>query len=226
MGLDDTDVVGTPGTGHMGRHLAARLGERFPLFGVTRHQLLFDPRVPMTAKNSAVGLHFTVDERLDLEGLAQEVGTWVREAAALGSDPGLCLAQQVPQSIIAFGRRAKEALVTAAEAQALAEEAGMILRGLGGDRSGVIGALAAVGLAASGNDGRFTHCGRVRELQGCQPVQAILEAGVSEVRTTTGETLHEGVVETRGKLRPSLLNGRPVLWVDSQNGCWVAVRRD
>ncbi|HIQ02653.1 MAG TPA: ABC transporter substrate-binding protein [Anaerolineales bacterium] len=226
IGLDDTDAVGRPGTGHLARELAVWLGERFPVFGVTRHQLLQDPRVPMTAKNSAVAIHLQVDGAKGLADLAGVVAWWVGTRVAPGSDPGLCLAQEVPEPVVAFGQRAKGALVTQEEAWGLAARAGLILQGIGGNGGGVIGALAAVGLAASGSDGRFTLCGRLRELRGVQPISALLAAGVARVQAVTGEPLADGWVDTGGKLRPSLVGGLPVLWVERQGDRWMAVRRD
>ncbi len=226
IGLDDTDMPGSPGTGRLAREIAGRLGERFPLFGVTRHQLLQDPRVPMTARNSAAVIHLEADGAAELEEMAWLVGRWVMERAAPGSDPGLCLAWQVPASVMAFGRKAKETLVTLAEAHILADQAGLILRGLGGDGSGAVGALAAVGLAASGEDGRFILRGRLRELEGLQPVPTLLAAGVARVQAVDGQLLTEGMVDTRGRLRPSLVGGEPVLWVRRESGRWVAMQRD
>jgi len=226
IGLDDTDVSGSPGTGHLARDLAAWLGERFPVLGVTRHQLLQDPRVPMTSKNSAMAIHLRVEGPIGLEGLGRVVARWAQASIAPGSNPGLCLAQGVPEAVISFGRRAKETLVTQREARALADRAGLVLWGLGGSGGGVIGSLAAVGLAASGNDGRFTLYGRLRELKGLQPVSVLLAAGVARVQAVTGEVLTAGVVDTGGKLRPSLVDGLPVLWVERRDGCWVAVRRN
>jgi len=49
---------------------------------------------------------------------------------------------------------------------------------------------------------------------------------VARVQAVTGEILTQGLVDTRGKLRPSLVDGRPVLWVERMNDHWVAVRRD
>ena len=51
VGIDDTDTLDTPGTNQLARALACRLSERCDLVRITRHQLLFDPRVPYTSKN-------------------------------------------------------------------------------------------------------------------------------------------------------------------------------
>jgi tRNA(Ile2) C34 agmatinyltransferase TiaS len=226
IGLDDTDVPGTPGTGHLARELAEWLRDRFEVIGVTRHQLLKDDRVPMTSKNSSAAIHLEADHHLDLETVALEVAERVRGFCAPGSDPGVCLAQGVPEAVMAFGWRAKVALVTQVEARSVASEAGLILRGLGGDGGGVIGALAAVGLSSSENDGRFIDCNQMREMSGLQEVRVLLEAGVVRVQTDDGKPVAEGLVDTGNGLRPSLVGGRPVLWVEWQDGHWRAVRRD
>jgi hypothetical protein len=230
IGLDDTDILTSPGTGHLARDIAAILAERFPLLGVTRHQLLNDPRVPMTAKNSANVIHLQVNtspgKKVGLSPLADEVAGLMAARFQRGSDPGLCLAIAPPPAIAQFGRRTQTELVTASEAAQLARSHNLILRPLGGDGGGIIGALAAVGLASTGNDGRFNSVGRVRELRGMQPVADILAAGVAQVRTVAGEVLTSGQVETGDKARASLIDGQPVLLVDLMDGQWRAVRRD
>jgi hypothetical protein len=48
IGLDDTDNLESRGTGYLARRIAAVLAADYALLGVTRHQLLVDPRVPCT----------------------------------------------------------------------------------------------------------------------------------------------------------------------------------
>jgi hypothetical protein len=107
----------------------------------------------------------------------------------------------------------------------LAGEHGVLLLGLGGDQSGVIGALYAVGLAASGNDGRYVLVGRSRELQGLQPVSAILNAGIADVRTESGEAVSNGLV-LADKLRPARRAGQAVLFVRRQGEHWLPLKLD
>lgn len=230
IGVDDTDAIGARGTGSRARELAYMLQERFSVYGVTRHQLKRDPRIPMTAKNSAAAIHLVLDGRpVDLTRLANALAVHVQRIAAAGSDPGLCVAPRVPPTVVAFGRRAKAEIVTQRDARALAAREGLILHGLGGDQDGVIGALAAVGLAASGNDGRFILFDAVREVQGLQPVARILSAGVTRVQTLAGEPLHAGWIDVGKGLRPAMVDGQPVLYVqacDRENDRWIAIRRD
>ena len=58
----------------------------------------------------------------------------------------------------------------------------------------MIGALAAVGLAASGEDGRYVQVGNLRELTGLQPVPALLAAGIHHVQTLDGQPVTQGMV--------------------------------
>jgi len=227
IGLDDTDNQVSRGTGRLARAIAEALAGRFELLGVTRHQLLVDPRVPYTSHNSSATLHLRGNSDVDLCTIADEVQEMMLADFQAGSDPGLCVAQAVTADMSAFGRRAKVDLVTQDEARAIARAAGCILRGLGGTRDGVIGALAGVGLAATGQDGRFLLVGTARDLAGVQCVEAILASGISEVRYPDGTRMEAGLVDTNGKLRPALRDGRPVLYVkhpDGDSGRWVPAR--
>jgi hypothetical protein len=131
----------------------------------------------------------------------------------------------VPGSVVEFGRRAKQHLVTLAEAWSLAESYGIRLVGLGGDQSGAIGALAAVGLAATGDDGRYVLVGSSRDLVGLQPVEALLAAGIAAVETLQGEAVSGGLVLT-DKLRPARRSGRPVAVVEWADDHWEPLKLD
>ena len=155
-------------------------------------------------------------EDLDQEALADRVRALMLADYHQGSDPGLCIAHCVPVAITEFGRRAQRELVTQEEARTLAADHGMILYGLGGNQGGVIGALAAVGLAASGD---------VRELEGLHPVSALLEAGVDAVQTTDGEPVTHGLVQT-DKLRPARRAGKPVAIVTRDGEHWKPLKLD
>ncbi|NLS76667.1 MAG: ABC transporter substrate-binding protein [Chloroflexi bacterium] len=225
IGLDDTDVVDFErGTGKLARQLAPDL-ERFGVvFGISRHQLLVDPRVPMTKRNSSACLHLQSDVSLD--ELGEFVAEYVGEISPVGSDPGVCVARRVPAPITAFGRRAQTELVRQQEARQLAAAHGLFLRGLGGTEDGVIGALSAVGLGASGQDGRFILVGAMRELDGVQPIAAVLAAGITAVRDTADNPITEGLIQTGGKLRPALRDGRPVLYVERGDPYWLPLKLD
>ena len=146
-----------------------------------------------------------------------------------GSDPGLCVARTVPPEVTEFGQRAKIELVHQSEARSIADRCGCILRGLGGTQDGVICALAGIGLAATGEDGRFLLIGNARELHGVQTVQAILASGIAQVRTADGQVLNKGLINTEGKLRPAFRGNRAVLVVARQQGdppLWTPIKLD
>jgi len=229
IGLDDTDNADSRGTGRLARDIAATLAKRYKVFAVTRHQLLVDPRVPYTSHNSCAALHLAEDGAVDLAALADQVQSLMLADWQDGSDPGLCVARVVEPAMTEFGYRAKRDVVRQADARAVAEQCGCILRGLGGTDDGVIGALAGVGLAVTGNDGRFLLIGRSRELQGVQPVKAILDYGIADVRTMEGRSLDQGLVDTEGKLRPAYREGRAILFVarhESDPSLWKPVKLD
>lgn len=224
IGLDDTDNLDSRGTGHLARLIAANLAADYALAGVTRHQLLFDPRVPYTAKNSCAAVLLNTDS-FDLPALMEHVKGLMLDAFEAGSDPGLAVAGAVPEAVSAFGRRAQTELVTQAQARALAAEHGILLAGLGGTEDGVIGALAAVGLAAGGEDGRYVLAGRARDLAGEVPIEAVLAAGIDAVRTVEGQAVTTGIVLAE-KLRPARRDGRIVLFVEGSEGRWLPLKLD
>jgi len=224
IGLDDTDTLETRGTGHLARQIAAELGATHTVLGVVRLQLLVDPRVPCTKNNSSAAI--LVDgPAADPAAVLEKVRAFMLADFQPGSDPGLCVATDVPDAIVAFGHRAQRELVTQDEARALAAAHGIPLLGLGGDEDGVIGALAAVGLAASGEDGRYVHVGRLRELSGAQPVESLMQAGIAAVQTADGLPISGGLVHTE-KLRPARRGGRPVAVVEWQEDHWQPLKLD
>lgn len=226
IGIDDTDTLETRGTGHLARLIAAELAADCQLLGVTRHQLLLDPRVPCTAKNSCAAIALHVNGRPPAAELLDRVRTLMLQNFVLGSDPGLCLADgAIPAAVTDFGRRAQRELVTQAEARELAAEYGLTLLGLGGTEDGVIGALSAVGLAACGEDGRYVLVGRSRELVGLQPISAVLAAGITAVRTLDGRPVTDGLIAT-DKLRPARRGDQPIAYVEWHESHWLPVKLD
>jgi tRNA(Ile2) C34 agmatinyltransferase TiaS len=225
IGLDDTDTLESRGTGHLARDIAAAMAANYPVLGVTRHQLLVDPRVPCTRNNSCAAIALEVNGDVAPAALLAQVRALMLDDFQPGSDPGLCVARAVPAAVTEFGRRAQQELVCQDDARALATEHGLLLEGLGGDEDGVIGALAAVGLAASGEDGRYVLVGRSRELSGLQPVSALLDAGIIAVQTQGGQPVTDGLIQT-DKLRPARRGGRPIAVVEWTGEHWLPLKLD
>lgn len=230
IGIDDTDTRESGGTGRLSRALVGLLTGDFgaELEGVTRHQLLQDPRVPCTRKNNAscIGLRFSGEVE---GGLRERVVDFIKRNAVDGSDSGVCIAagDQVSPRIVTFGERAQREFLTKEAALGLAAEEGAFLVELGGTGGGVVGALAAVGLRASRNDGRFNLLGDIRLLEGVLPVREILAAGpLDAVEDETEYRLGpDEPVDTQGKVRPILRGGKKILIVRrAEEGRWITLK--
>jgi tRNA(Ile2) C34 agmatinyltransferase TiaS len=224
IGLDDTDNLESRGTGHLARMMAEVLAQDFHVHGVTRHQLLQDERVPMTAKNSCAAILFEGDA-YPLDEIALFARKVMLDDYQPGSDPGLCVASTVPANVIAYARRARREFLYQQEPRDLAAAHEIYLEGLGGSQDGVIGALAAVGLAASSEDGRYVQIGSIRDLEGLLPIKDVLAAGITSVKTLDGEPVTEGLVLT-DKMRPARRGGQAILFVERQDGHWLPLKLD
>jgi len=225
IGMDDTDNRDSRGTGQLARATAACLSTTYPLNGIIRHQLFFDQRVPYTKNNSSAAILLHTPEDADLKAIFQQVKELMLADFQPGSDPGLCVAADVAEAVVQFGRRAKIDLVTQADARQLAAAHHILLEGLGGTEGGVIGALAAVGLAASGEDGRYIEVDGLRLLSGLQSVATLLSIGIHHVQTLDGQHILEGMVWT-DKLRPARRGGVPVAVVQWENDAWQPLKLD
>jgi tRNA(Ile2) C34 agmatinyltransferase TiaS len=224
IGIDDTDNTESRGTGHLARFIAETLSQDFDVHGVTRHQLLEDERVPMTAKNSCAAILFS-GGLYPLEEMAMFARKIILDDFQPGSDPGLCVVNAVPIEVSEFGGCAQRQLLNQKQARDLATHHNIHLEGLGGTQDGVIGALAAVGLAATGNDGRYVLVGHVRELDGLLPVSEVLDAGINQVITLDGVPVTEGLIQAE-KMRPSRRDGLPVLFVELVEEKWMPLKLD
>jgi hypothetical protein len=230
VGLDDTDTLESPGTNQLARRIADTLPEGFRATLILRHQLLFDPRVPYTSQNGSASIAVAAASGADRDALLATLRRAFRDWYVPGSDPGLCVAERVSPDLIDFGRRCQRELVRQREARSLAATAGVHLEGFGGTEDGVIGALAAVGLAAGGDDGRVVH----RHgwtwpdgFSGPRPVRDIKARGVDAVVLwETGAAVERGTVDLGKHLRPSYRGGRVVLFVEPAGSAeeWRALK--
>lgn len=227
VGIDDTDMPDTRGTNHLARQLAATIGDRYRCLRIVRHQLCGDPEIPCTSKNGSASLALEPRGVHNFHWLRTTLRDVMLREFIPGSDPGLCIAESVADGICEFGQLAQRETTTQSVARKIAAEAGVHLEGLGGTEGGVIGALAAVGLAVGVNDGRVIQFGDwPDDLQGVVDVSAVTSRGVV-VRTLRDQRLVEtGRVDLIKRLRPNLRQGRMVLTVEPSAGAaeWVSVR--
>ncbi len=198
--------------------------------GVTRHQLLVHPSVPYTTHNSALCLALDVAPDIDtIEGTCHE---YLLARAVEGADPALCVAESrsVTPEVSEFGRRAQVSVLAVEDASGAAVGAGVALRSIAGGPEGVIGALAAVGLRACGDDGRFVDLFGIRDIQGVVSVERLLrETAVAAVSDVEGLPLAGcEQIDSQGWIRPSVMGGMPVLRVrpnPNRSERWVPYER-
>ena len=216
VGIDDTDIVGSPGTNQLARVIVGRLGSVAAGAIVCRHQLFFDPRVPYTSGNGSASIQLPRGEEVSRDELLARVRGTMRDWYVEGSDPGLAVTDRVTPEMTAFAAHAKADIATQADARAVAARAGCHLEGLGGTHQGIIGALAAVALAAGGEDGRVVHTDGwpwPDDLRGVQSSASIRARGV-EIRASSGAPADADPIDVGKHLRPNWRGGRMVLFVD------------
>lgn len=169
VGIDDTDNAGSINTAALAERMGLKLEARgrARLVSVTTHQLFIHPGIPQTTDNccSCVMVDADPEKRRDVELNCRE---FILAESAAGSDPGFALAawNNVSPEIITWGHLAKKEMLTRQDAIHLARENGISIAGFTGTGIGVIGALAAVGLFFSGNDGRFQWLPGLPKLKG------------------------------------------------------------
>lgn len=217
VGIDDTDVLGSPGTNQLARAIVRRLGDVAQGAVVCRHQLFFDPRVPYTSQNGSASIQLPHGDRMPRTQLIDVLREEMRVFFVEGSDPGLAITSVVTEDMTAFARRAKSDVVTQTDARTVAQRADCHLEGLGGTHQGIIGALAAVAFAAGGDDGRVIHLEGwpwPDPFSGMQSVAAVRARGVAEIRPTTGEPFTGDTIDVGKHIRPNWRGGRVVMFVE------------
>jgi hypothetical protein len=232
VGIDDTDNLQSRGTGYRARCLGERIATAGlgRVHGISRHQLLVSPDIPYTSHNSSACLR--VESSASAQApLIELCRDFLLSDSAPGSDAGLCVAapEQAAETVRGFGRRAQREVLHRDEAVELAEKGNIHLEGLTGDHGGMIGALAAVGLRAAGEDGRFVWVSGIREHAGGRfSLEKLLQVtGVERVETMDGRLIDDmsETVDLGPWPRPIVRGGRAVLLVDDKVCNWRVVDR-
>lgn len=219
IAIDDTDNLESRGTGFRARELGNQLGlmDNTMYCDVTRHQLLFDPRIPYTSHNSAACI--SIESNLNIDFLRRHCENYLIETSAEGSDAGLCVIPYdcVTSEIQAWGNRAKVEILTMDEAREIAAKSDAFLEGYTGTKGGIIGSLAAVGLRKIGNDGRFLHVKGMRDLKGGFDIKNFFNIADIDhiVELETGKEITSGTIFLEEWWRPVLKNKNKVLFVES-----------
>ena len=137
--------------------------------------------------------------------------------SAEGSDPGLCvlIPEKLSQreQLIAFGRKAKEVVLTKQDAYELAKNLRIHLSEHGGTGQGVIGALAGVALRLSGTDGRFKGKLKIKSDTNIISVgEILLQTSVDAVKSLDGTVLEVNeLVKLGDTLKAVLMEGKCIL---------------
>lgn len=214
VGIDDTDIYESPGTNKLAMAIVSAAANDWRCLRIVRHQLFFDPRVPYTSKNGSASIALEPRSTPDLQRLTDLCVRVMRDWYVQSSDPGLCVTDRVPQAITEFGRLAQREIVTQGMARELAAVHNMRLMGLGGTEGGIIGSLAAVGLAVTENDGRVVRHGEwPDDLTGLTPVEAVMSRDIDLEEVETSQRVQRGMVDVGKHLRPNRRAGRTVLFV-------------
>lgn len=231
VGIDDTDTADTRGTNKLAKFIVQSLAPEYRCVWIARHQLLFDRRIPYTSKNGSASIVLEGANERDIPSLADRIEAIMRSDFIEGSDPGLCVATGHVPALIDFGHRCQHEIVPQTDARALAKEHNILLRGLGGTEDGVIGSVAAVGLAMHGHDGRIVQLGNsADDLSGRQSVEALQTIGVTVLQHSNNERITTGYVDIGKKLRPNLRDRHFVLFVEANttetasNTPWIALK--
>jgi len=161
LAIDDTDNLESIGTGEQLENIIEVLEKDMDCkcARVTRHQLFFSPEIKYTSHNSAMSTIVKTDEPPG--SIFEAACEYLQHSAAQGSDPGVCLfavdevGAKKDAELRQYGQRAKAEYIHKEEAYELAKLHGIMLRELGGEGIGVIGALAGALLRLDGNDGRY-----------------------------------------------------------------------
>jgi len=223
IAIDDTDNFESRGTGFQARQLGSLISglNIGKIYGITRHQLYVHDSIPYTSHNSSACIEAEI---YDFNALTAVCRNFLLDVAADGSDAGLCIAKYsaVHQEIVKWGYRAKKEVLTKEEAHQIAEKHIVYLEGLTGEKIGVIGSLAAIGLHFDGNDGRYLWIAgkEMREIQGIYKVSDL--KNISTINDVLTKENYNFVADTdtvfiEDWLRPILKENKAVIIVEKSN---------
>ena len=221
IGIDDTDNLVSRGTGHRARMLGLGLMEAnfCTLENITRHQLFVSPLIPYTSHNSSASL--VVSGVTNAAGMITYCRDFLLRESADGSDAGLCVADydEIGNEIIEWGNNAKSIVLNMTDAYLLAEKHGIYLEGLTGEKCGIIGSLAAVGLRKEGNDGRLLWMLNLRETKGIFTVSEVFNLlGIDSIVDMNWQPVNiESTVELGDWSRPVMHQNKIKLILQKNN---------
>ncbi len=234
IGLDDTDNKESRGTGFKSRQLGKLITEKKlgDVLSISRHQLFVHNKIAYTSQNSSACLVVDTEKPELLKGFCAE---YLKSVAETGSDAGLCFAHenQISDEVLSWGNRAKKEVLYKSDAYTLAKTNGIFLEGYTGEKIGVIGALAAVGLRKGGNDGRniWLKGTELRDLKGVYKASDLKQIiNIQEIITKDSKPVcDEDRIEVGEWLRPPIIKNKNTVIVEqgnNENYEWKSVSKD
>lgn len=222
ISIDDTDDIGTKGTGEILEELCAELEKEFGAVcsRVTRHQLLIHRDIKYTSHNSSMCCECITDAE-NFEKIVEISAAFLKENCAANSDPGLCMVNVDDISsdnigrLISWGRKAKTDVLKKEDAVKLAADTKIHLSEHGGSGEGIIGALAGAGLRLTGSDGRFKGKFDLEAPEGYLTVKEVCNCPfIDQVLDSSYESVAEDqIIYITDKIKTVLHNNRSALIV-------------
>lgn len=224
IGIDDTDSIEQGATGESAKQMMKMIENNWgECRGLTRHQLFLHPDIAYTSHNSS--MCFIADvEAIYIKELIKEAGRFLETYSAPGSDPGLCVAVEEylcdNSRLIAFGYDTKKKIMDKCAAYNLAGKLDIHLSEHGGTGDGIIGALAAVGLRMTDNDGRFQGRLNLKYPGAIMTVEEIISNSPTETVCSIDsyQLKSDEKVVLGNKLKTVLLDGKCTLLVYRREG--------
>lgn len=232
IAIDNTDSPDSRGTGFLARQLGElitmnTLGQ---VLTISRHYLFPYADDPVSSSNSAICMEVMSENGKALQAFCAD---FLKDEARPEASPGLCIApwDGISEQLIDWSREAKKGNVKMQDALRISREENIFLKGWrGGD--GRIGALAALGLRRSGNDGRFIWLERLRKLAGAYTAEDLMAlTAVDEIIDTKGEKINpDALIEVGEWVRPVLINHNITIIVqENPEGAptpWIATSKE
>jgi tRNA(Ile2)-agmatinylcytidine synthase len=147
LGMDDTDSLQRGCTTYIGALLIDSLLGKGCRFFDYPNLIRLNPNIPWKSRgNAAVCLRFETElPTADIMNMASNLVERYRDSKDRKNQPGVALLEgEVPEGVMAFGRRALSDVLTVEEAKEVATEAKMKFQVLKGGR-GLVGAVASIG---------------------------------------------------------------------------------
>jgi hypothetical protein len=230
VGIDNTSNDESVGTAKFARKVAKKISDKYPIYGVSRHQFYVHPNIKYSTYNFGAVIHVDCDDETFVNDIFFTIKKIMENEFNIGSNPGLAVAHenQISPAVINYGHDAKKIILTKKRAMGLAKNSNIRLEGFGKTKDGIIGAIASIGLAVTKNDGRFLQIGNIRSIKEPQPVENFIEAGVEKIFTLEGRRITDGIIFNGDNkpVKPSPINGEIVLFVVDENGWYKAVNKD